>query len=88
MFCASHLVLRATAVVCILGACDPGSTTGPFLQPDVRPIVFVRLDNGWSLFGLVESLRAQGRGAEAQKARKQYKKAWNRADVQPDLAWF
>jgi len=31
-------------------ACDPDSTTGPFGQPDVRPIVFLRLENGWSLF--------------------------------------
>lgn len=50
MLCVSRLVLRATAVVGILVACDPGSTTGPFLQPDMRPIVFLRLDNGWSLF--------------------------------------
>jgi len=52
MLCASRMVLRAAtvvAVVCMV-ACDPDSTTGPFGQPDVRPIVFLRLENGWSLF--------------------------------------
>jgi tetratricopeptide (TPR) repeat protein len=45
-------------------------------------------DNGWSLFGLAESLRTQGRVAEAKKVEKRLKKAWQRADVQPDLAGF
>jgi TolB protein len=48
--CASRLLLRVAPVVCILVACDSGSITGPFAQPDARPIVFLRLDNGWSLF--------------------------------------
>ena len=43
-------LLRATAVVCSLVACESGSITSPFVQPDQRPIVFLRLDNGWSLF--------------------------------------
>ena len=42
-----HLLLRVTATVCIVGACD--SPTGPS-EPDPQPIVFFRLDNGWELF--------------------------------------
>jgi hypothetical protein len=38
--------------------------------------------NGWSLFGLMESLRAQERMAEAAKVEKQFRKAWAEADVQ------
>jgi tetratricopeptide (TPR) repeat protein len=37
--------------------------------------------NGWSLFGLAQSLRAQGRSAEAAAAQAQYEAAWQQADV-------
>ena len=37
--------------------------------------------NGWSMFGLAESLDAQGRGAEAAEARDTFTHAWSRADV-------
>ena len=37
-------------------------------------------DNGWSLFGLAQSLRAQGKTAEA-AARGEFRRAWIRADV-------
>ena len=38
-------------------------------------------ENGWSLFGLMESLRAQGKIEQAAMVKKRLKKAWNRADV-------
>jgi tetratricopeptide (TPR) repeat protein len=38
-------------------------------------------DNGWSLFGLARSLRAQGRMAEAAEVDARFGKAWARADV-------
>lgn len=41
---------------------------------------------GWQLFGLQESLRAQGK--DAREVSKQFKKAWSRADVKPDLSWY
>lgn len=44
------ILFRATALVCIVAACDSGSITGPLSQPDARPIVFLRLENGWSLY--------------------------------------
>jgi tetratricopeptide (TPR) repeat protein len=37
--------------------------------------------NGWSLFGLVQSLDAQGKTTEAAEVRKQLEHAWSRADV-------
>jgi hypothetical protein len=37
--------------------------------------------NGWTLFGLAQSLQAQGREAEAAEARRNYEKAWTGADV-------
>lgn len=41
--------------------------------------------NGWALAGLAESLRRQGRGAEAATAQKRLEKAWAGADVTPYL---
>ena len=43
---------------------------------------------GWQLFGLWQSLRAQGRAQEAQEVSRQFKKAWSRADVELNLDWF
>jgi cytochrome c-type biogenesis protein CcmH/NrfG len=37
--------------------------------------------NGWSLFGLAQSLRAQGKTAEAAQIDESFKKAWAQADV-------
>jgi tetratricopeptide (TPR) repeat protein len=38
-------------------------------------------NNGWSLFGLAQSLRAQGREAEAAEAQRRFEAAWQHADV-------
>jgi tetratricopeptide (TPR) repeat protein len=38
-------------------------------------------ENGWSLFGLMRSLDAQGRQNEAAAARERFTRAWARADV-------
>jgi tetratricopeptide (TPR) repeat protein len=43
---------------------------------------------GWPLFGLWQSLRAQGKAQEAQDVSRQFKKAWSRADVDLNLDWF
>jgi tetratricopeptide (TPR) repeat protein len=38
-------------------------------------------ENGWSLFGLMESLRAQGRVKQAAIVENRFRKAWSQADV-------
>ena len=38
-------------------------------------------ENGWSLFGLAQSLRVQGKTWEAAAAEARFRKAWPRADV-------
>ena len=37
--------------------------------------------NGWSLFGLAQSLRAQGKTGEAARVDEAFKKSWAQADV-------
>ena len=44
--------------------------------------------NGWGLFGLEQSLRAQGKTQQADDVRRQFNEAWQRADVKLDLAWY
>lgn len=39
-------------------------------------------DNGWALFGLAESLEAQGKDSAAATVRARFEDAWRRADVQ------
>jgi tetratricopeptide (TPR) repeat protein len=38
-------------------------------------------ENGWSLFGLAQSLRAQGKSADAAAVDERFRRAWARADV-------
>jgi len=44
--------------------------------------------NGWSLFGLAESLRAQGKTAEAAQANESFRRAWAQADVRLTASRF
>jgi tetratricopeptide (TPR) repeat protein len=44
--------------------------------------------NGWSLFGLQQSLRAQGKNAEADEVQQKFDQAWSRADVKLTAAVF
>ena len=39
-------------------------------------------DNGWSLFGLAQSLRAQGKKREADEVQRRFDRAWQYADIQ------
>jgi hypothetical protein len=44
--------------------------------------------NGWGLFGLEQSLRAQGRTQQAEDVRRQLIESWKQADVTLALTWF
>jgi tetratricopeptide (TPR) repeat protein len=45
-------------------------------------------ENGWSLFGLEQSLRAQQRGADADRVKERLSRAWQSADVQLTASRF
>jgi hypothetical protein len=38
-------------------------------------------ENSWSLFGLLQSLRSQGKEDQAAAVEKRFRKAWQRSDV-------
>jgi tetratricopeptide (TPR) repeat protein len=45
-------------------------------------------ENGWALYGLAASLRAQGREPAAQAAEERFRRAWREADVQLSASRF
>lgn len=45
-------------------------------------------ENGWSLFGLAQALRAQGKATEAAAVDARFQKAWGRADVRLTASRF
>jgi tetratricopeptide (TPR) repeat protein len=45
-------------------------------------------DDGWALHGLIAALDAQGKTAEAAKAREAFGRAWLLADVTPETSRF
>lgn len=65
-----------------LAAGDPAAAEGAY-----RRDLQMYPKNGWSLFGLTESLRRQGKGEEAAAAEKEWRSAWARADVALRSSW-
>ena len=56
--------------------------TAQLRHPHILPVFGVRRpENGWSLNGLAQSLRAQKRLKEATAVEERFKKAWKSADV-------
>jgi len=45
-------------------------------------------DNGWFLYGLAQSLRAQGKNDEAAAVDEQFETGWTHADVEIDGSRF
>lgn len=43
-------------------------------------------ENGWALYGLAESLEAQGKAAKAKDIRARFEKAWRHADIELDAS--
>lgn len=44
--------------------------------------------NGWSLFGLAEALRRQGKTDAAAMVEREFALAWSKSDVKPQLDWL
>jgi tetratricopeptide (TPR) repeat protein len=77
------LPARQTYGAALLQAGKPGQAEQVF-RDDL--VVYPR--NGWSLFGLEQALRAQGRAQAADNVHREFQAAWENADVQLDLAWY
>ncbi len=71
-----YLPLRQRLGAVLLEAGRPGEAEKAFRADLVR-----RPENGWSLHGLAQSLRAQKRSGEADAVTRRFDKAWEKADV-------
>jgi tetratricopeptide (TPR) repeat protein len=70
-----------TPVRHVLGAILLEAGRAPESERVHREALVDHRDNGWSLFGLEQALRAQGRTAEADEVRLRFERAWTRSDV-------
>jgi tetratricopeptide (TPR) repeat protein len=76
-----HAPVRHTLGAVLLQAGQPAQAEGVFLEELRR-----NPENGWSLYGLEQSLRAQGRKKEAKEVAKRFERAWANADVELSIA--
>jgi tetratricopeptide (TPR) repeat protein len=72
-----HAPVRQTLGAVLLGAGRPADAEAVYREELARNPA-----NGWSLYGLAESLAAQKRPGAAQDARQQFAAAWVNADVE------
>src|SRR5687768_1607381 len=71
-----HAPVRQTLGAVLLDARRPAEAERVYREELLR-----NPGNGWSLYGLAESLRAQNKNAEATDTRREFAEAWRNADV-------
>ena len=71
-----HVPARQALGAVLLDAGRPAEAESIYWQDLSR-----NRENGWSLFGLMQSLRAQGKTEQAVLIEERFRKTWNRADV-------
>jgi len=71
-----HVPARQALGAVLLDAGRPAEAESIYWQDLSR-----NRENGWSLFGLMQSLRAQGKTEQAAVIEERFRKTWNRADV-------
>jgi tetratricopeptide (TPR) repeat protein len=76
-----HAPVRQTLGAVLLQAGKPAEAQSVFLDELRR-----NPENGWSLYGLEQSLRAQGRKQEAKEVAERFEKAWANADVELNIS--
>lgn len=71
-----HVPVRQSLGAVLLAAGRPAEAEAVYWQDLTR-----NRENGWSLFGLMQSLRAQGKEKQADAVEKRFQKAWSAADI-------
>ncbi|MFN2567631.1 MAG: hypothetical protein ABR499_21765 [Gemmatimonadaceae bacterium] len=78
-----HYPIRHSVGAALLGAGRPAEAEAAYRE-DLKRFP----ENGWSLFGLRQSLVAQGKAAEAEEAARRLANAWRMADVKLGASRF
>jgi len=71
-----HVPVRQSLGAVLLEAGRPAEAEAIYWQDLNR-----NRENGWSLFGLMQSLQAQGKAKQAATIEERFRKAWNQADM-------
>ena len=71
-----HVPVRQVLGAVLIEAGRPEEAEAVYWQ-DLRQ----NRENGWSLFGLMQSLRSQGKKAEAEAIKTRFDNAWSKADI-------
>jgi tetratricopeptide (TPR) repeat protein len=71
-----HVPVRQSLGAVLIEAGRPAEAEAVYWQDLSR-----NRENGWSLFGLMQSLRAQGKEKQAEAVEKRFQKAWSQADI-------
>ena len=72
-----HVPVRQALGAVLLDAGRPAEAESIYWQDLVK-----NPENGWALFGLMQSLRAQGEDEQAEIVERRFRKAWNEADIE------
>jgi tetratricopeptide (TPR) repeat protein len=78
-----HVPVRQVLGAVLLEAGRPAEAEAVYWQDLSR-----NRENGWSLYGLTQSLRAQGKAAEANHVAERFRQAWQAADVTLNASRF
>jgi tetratricopeptide (TPR) repeat protein len=78
-----HVPVRQALGAVLLDAGRPAEAESIYWQDLSR-----NRENGWTLFGLMQSLSAQGKTEQVAAIEERFKKAWNRADVKLTASRF
>lgn len=78
-----HQPVRQTLGAILLSAGEPEAAEAVYREDLAR-----NRDNGWSLYGLGQALRAQNKAAEAKQADERFRTAWEHADVKLTASRF
>jgi tetratricopeptide (TPR) repeat protein len=71
-----HLPVRQSLGAVLLDAGRADEAEAVYWQDLIR-----NRENGWALFGLMQSLRAQGKEEQADAVERRFRKAWSEADI-------
>jgi hypothetical protein len=72
-----HVPVRQSLGAVLLAAGRPAEAEAVYWQD-----LSQNRENGWALFGLQQSLQAQGKTEAADMIEARFRKAWSRADIQ------
>lgn len=83
-----HAATGSAVEQALIGALAKRYPNAQPLDPSTEGPILVAYANGWSWFGLAQSLQMQGRSADAKMIRQRFDSAWRNSDVKLTASAF